>query len=339
MAEEEEERSSAYRSIQVEGTNIILPSYSDRVCVAAVGGGDEYRSTGLWAAGGRLRGGYGGQVIGQSLMAACHTVTDPDLLLLSAHCYFLSPVNFTDPVIYRVSRTKDGRSFSSRSIEVVQGGRIVSHVLASFKKPETNQYTVSHSTSGIPPGVYPPNDDRSDQRELFNKIKEYPFSPIDSYYYFRESEQVKLLAREPIPPRFEATYTHSLSSLSHLCIMMVIVLLYTSRMMLWLRCHGDFPDSCHPNVHRVAIAFLSDFSMPTPLSLKYPGFKGLVTSLDHSIWFHDTVDCDGTWFLHVTNCLQAGDGTSLNSSHMYSENGTLVASCQQQALYRPKSML
>ena len=107
-----------------------------------------------------------------------------------------------------------------------------------------------------------------------------------------------------------------------------------------MKCYGDFPESCTQNEHRVALAFLSDFSMTYPIRLKYPKFEFSITaSLDHSMWFHGPVQCDQMWFLHTVECIQAKEGTSLNSSHMYSEDGTHVATCQQQALFRPKSNL
>lgn len=110
--------------------------------------------------------------------------------------------------------------------------------------------------------------------------------------------------------------------------------------MSWIRCYGDIPQSYTQNHHRVALAFLSDFSMAFPLRLKYPQFTdGFITSLDHSIWFHSHVQCDATWFLQSVQCIRASEGTSLNASHMFSEDGTLVATCQQQALYRLKSNL
>ena len=106
-----------------------------------------------------------------------------------------------------------------------------------------------------------------------------------------------------------------------------------------MQCHGKVPESYTQNHHRVALAFLSDFSMASPLRLKYPEFTpGVMTSLDHSIWFHGPVHCND-WFLHSVQCVQASEGTSLNASHMFSEDGALVATCQQQALYRMKSNL
>ena len=156
-----------------------------------------------------LKSAYGGQVVGQALMAACHTVADPDLLLLSAHCYFLAPVKTNEHVKYRVTRTKDGRSFASRSVETLQGGRVVSHTLASFKRPEATPISLSHSSGGIPPGVFPPDDPRQDQERLvFNKrLDVLSSSPFDAYYCIRQSDQEKLLAREPIQPRFVASPT------------------------------------------------------------------------------------------------------------------------------------
>ena len=110
-------------------------------------------------------------------------------------------------------------------------------------------------------------------------------------------------------------------------------------MLSWIRCHGEFPQSCSQNEHRVYLAFLSDYALAFPLKLKYPGFRGFMTSLDHTIWFHGPVYCQNNWFLLDTKCVQAEGGLSLNSCRIFSEDGTVVASCQQQALYRLNSKL
>ena len=172
-------------------------------------GEDEFVNKILWQ-GGRtvpLRAAYGGQILGQSLMAACHTVADPDLLLLSAHCYFMSPVKLSSPVTYCVTRTKDGRAFSMRAVQVLQEGKVVSHCLASFKKPEpTNSLILSHSPAGMPSGVYSPDDPRQDahskEKLVFNHWLSLSTSPFDSYYVFRDSDQEKILAGEPLEPRY-----------------------------------------------------------------------------------------------------------------------------------------
>ena len=167
-------------------------------------GEDEFVNTLLWqgAEKFKLRTAYGGQILSQALMAACHTVSDPDLLLLSAHCYFMSPVKMTLPITYHVTRTKDGRMFSTRAVQVLQEGKVLSHCLASFKRAETNSPALSHSPTTIPLGVYPPDDPRNDKGKLmFNRRIELATGPFDSYYCFRDSDQEKLLAGEPLEPR------------------------------------------------------------------------------------------------------------------------------------------
>ena len=163
-------------------------------------GEDEFTSNVLWDGGEyKLRSAYGGQLVGQALMAACHTVGDPELLLISAHCYFLSPAKTNQGITYRVSRTKDGRFFSLRSVQALQEGKVVTQILASFKRPETRPHSLSHSPGGIPPGIFPPEDPRQDH--FFNKQLKMSTSPLDVYYSFRKTDQEKLLAREPLPPR------------------------------------------------------------------------------------------------------------------------------------------
>ena len=160
-----------------------------------------------------MRAAYGGQVFGQALMSACHTINDPEMLLLSAHHYFMSPTNTSLPVTYHVSRTKDGRIFNTRSIQAIQEGKVVSHCLASFKRPEVNSLQLSHSPlETIPPGVYSPDDPRQDQEKLiFNKRLEYSSIPFESYYCFRGSDQAHVLAKEPLEPRLsQATLIYTL---------------------------------------------------------------------------------------------------------------------------------
>ena len=53
---------------------------------------------------------YGGQIIGQAMVAASHTVEGraPH----SLHAYFLLPGDMALPVVYEVDRLRDGSSFS-----------------------------------------------------------------------------------------------------------------------------------------------------------------------------------------------------------------------------------
>ena len=94
------------------------------------------------------------------------------------------------------------------------------------------------------------------------------------------------------------TFTHSLwykcsPLLSH----------YVCRGLLWAKSTLSSADS--QNRHRAALAYASDASMAGVIMFKYPGMKtGLITSLDHSISFHESVQSD-KWHLFVTECERA----------------------------------
>ena len=66
-----------------------------------------YQSKNLWRPKG-ARGVFGGQVVGQALMAALKTVED-DYLMHSLHSYFLLPGDASRPIIYSVKRVRDGK--------------------------------------------------------------------------------------------------------------------------------------------------------------------------------------------------------------------------------------
>ena len=63
---------------------------------------------------------FGGQVLGQALMAACATVEGR--LVHSLHAYFLRRGDFNAPIVYEVDRSRDGASFSSRRVVAIQHG-------------------------------------------------------------------------------------------------------------------------------------------------------------------------------------------------------------------------
>src|ERR1700742_2235172 len=68
---------------------------------------------------GRIQRVYGGQVLGQALMAATRTV-DPARTCHSLHAYFLRPGDPKTPILYKVDRARDGRSFSTRRVVAIQ---------------------------------------------------------------------------------------------------------------------------------------------------------------------------------------------------------------------------
>src|SRR3989442_4613595 len=80
---------------------------------------------------------FGGQVIGQALVAACRTVDDvsgrpPH----SLHAYFLLAGDTKVPIVYEVDRIRDGKSFTTRRVVAIQHGRAIFNLQASFHVAE-----------------------------------------------------------------------------------------------------------------------------------------------------------------------------------------------------------
>src|ERR671928_1577621 len=77
---------------------------------------------------------FGGQVVGQALVAACRTVEGRQPH--SLHGYFLLPGDPKVPIIYEVDRIRDGRSFTTRRAVAIQHGQPIFHLSASFHRAE-----------------------------------------------------------------------------------------------------------------------------------------------------------------------------------------------------------
>ena len=77
---------------------------------------------------------FGGQVLGQALMAAYATIEGR--VVHSLHAYFLRRGDFNLPIVYQVDRSRDGQSFSSRRVIAIQNGEQIFTFSASFQEPE-----------------------------------------------------------------------------------------------------------------------------------------------------------------------------------------------------------
>ena len=82
---------------------------------------------------------FGGQVLGQALMAAARTVDGH--AAHSLHGYFLRAGDKAAPIVYDVDRIRDGASFTMRRVVAIQHGKTIFHMSASFHRREEG---VSH---------------------------------------------------------------------------------------------------------------------------------------------------------------------------------------------------
>lgn len=117
-------------------------------------GDDRFVTANLVTNGGFL---YGGQLLAQALMAACRTV-EADRIPHSLHAYFIAGGRSTEPIEFRVTRDRDGRSYSARSVAAVQDGRVLLNMLVSFQVPEDGIEAQGDALADVPrpPADYVP---------------------------------------------------------------------------------------------------------------------------------------------------------------------------------------
>jgi len=121
---------------------------------------------------------YGGQVAAQALRAAASTVPE-GRLPNSLHGYFLRPGRATRPVILRVARDRDGRSFSARHVVALQNGEVIFSMSASFHTPEEGP---AFSLDRARPGISPEELDESQMVSRFEPMLHLrPLPPIRPY--------------------------------------------------------------------------------------------------------------------------------------------------------------
>ena len=77
---------------------------------------------------------FGGQVLGQALVAATATVENRQVH--SLHAYFLRRGDFNLPIVYEVDRAWDGKHFATRRVVAIQNGQQIFNMSASFQIPE-----------------------------------------------------------------------------------------------------------------------------------------------------------------------------------------------------------
>jgi hypothetical protein len=106
---------------------------------------------------------FGGQVIAQALQAAQRSTEAPKIAH-SLHAYFMRPGDEDFPIIYRVVRDFEGKSFATRRAIAIQRGKPILNMAASFQAPEEG---LTHQDAM--PDVPPPEELRS-EREMRGEV-------------------------------------------------------------------------------------------------------------------------------------------------------------------------
>jgi acyl-CoA thioesterase-2 len=247
---------------------------------------------------------FGGQVIAQALVAAGRTVP-ADRPVHSLHAYFLRPGDPTVPLLLRVDRIRDGGSFTTRRVNVVQHGESILHLSASFHRPEPG---FSHQVAVL---------DAPPPESLPTTLERLEGNPA------AEGWIEELILRHPVELRFVDGPP------------LAAVAPQEPHQQLWFRATDPLGDD--PLIHAAAVAYASDLSLLSSVLLAHgeSWSKGefMGTSLDHAMWFHGEVRAD-EWLLYDQESPWSGRGRGLTRGSILTRGGRLVASVVQEGLIR-----
>lgn len=249
---------------------------------------------------------FGGQVLGQALMAASRTVEGRNVH--SLHAYFLRRGDFEAPIVYEVDRARDGGSFSNRRVIAVQHGEQIFNMTSSFQVPEDG---LEHQ-SDIP--IVPPPEELEDLIDLIKPewieklplrirrmlTRERPFEvkPVETPHFLLNE------TKDPIK--------HS-----------------------WIRAKGNMPNDIV--MHQALLAYVSDYDLLTtailPHGTNLMQNKFQMASLDHAMWFHNTASVD-QWMLFAYESPRSNASRGFARAQIFSRDGVLIASTAQEGLMR-----
>lgn len=246
---------------------------------------------------------YGGQVLGQALVAAQRTV-DADRPVHSLHGYFLRAGDSNEPITFAVERLRDGRSFSARRTHALQSGRPILSMIASFQSP----------SEGLDHQVDMP--EVPDPGSLPTLVERYAGYDSPAARYWARHRPVDLRHVEP-PVFLDPAEDHR------------------DRQSVWMRAVGALPDD--PQLHAAVLVYASDYTLLEPVLRRHgrtysePGMR--MASLDHAMWWHRPVRAD-EWLLYTQESPSASGARGLGLGRIYGRNGRLACTVAQEGMIR-----
>jgi acyl-CoA thioesterase-2 len=250
---------------------------------------------------------FGGQVIGQALVAAYRTVNGR--AAHSLHGYFLRAGDPAVPIIYNVDRIRDGGSFSTRRVVAVQHGQAIFSMAASFHKPEPG---LTHQIKM--PNV-PPPDTLPSEAELKKRLIDRLPPQVRTYW-----ERERPIELRPVD------ITRYLSQEKR-----------AATQQVWIRANGTLGDDLALN--QCVLAYASDFTLLDTALIAHGRFifdpSLMLASLDHAVWFHRHFRAD-EWLLYAQDSPSSGGGRAFCRGSLFTLSGELVASTAQEGLVRER---
>ncbi len=251
---------------------------------------------------------FGGQVVGQALVAATRTVKDR--FAHSLHGYFLRPGDPSIPIIYEVDRARDGRSFTTRRVVAIQHGRPIFTMSVSFQVDEDG---FDHQFDMI---NVPQPEDLPDETEQKAKLM------------YQMPEHIRKFWQRDRPIEFRPVQFRNFNEPQK----------QPPIQNLWFRTTSN--PAADRALNQCILAYASDMTL-IDTSLLPHGRSFLdrdlqLASLDHAIWFHRSFQFDD-WMLYAQDSPSASGSRGFNRGSIYDRTGRLIASIAQEGLIRQRN--
>jgi acyl-CoA thioesterase-2 len=248
---------------------------------------------------------FGGQVVGQALSAAHHTVDGRRAH--SLHAYFLRRGDITAPIVYEVDRSRDGGSFSVRRVVAIQHGRPIFNLAASFQEPE----------AGL--------EHQADMPEVAGPDGLQDLTEVDAEILQKIPEKMRRFLTDKRPFEFRPVQPVNFA----------VPVKQEPARQVWIKAVDELPND--PDLHQNLLAYVSDYELLGTSTLPHglPFGRGLVqmASLDHALWFHREFRVD-EWLLYSLDSPNASGARGFARGQFFTQDGMLVASSAQEGLVR-----
>jgi len=247
---------------------------------------------------------FGGQVLGQALVAAGRTV-ETGIHPNSTHARFLRAPNPQEPIVYQVTRVRDGASYMNRDVRATQSiGEVLSMSL-SFHRLETGfEHTIAMPSVPDPESLVP----------FIERMEPYT-ERLSQWFQRPRAVEVRYVGMPP----WEA-FDHGETPQDS---------------QVWMR--AEHLESDDPLIHAAALMYASDMTILDSAvmrhGLAWDPHRVRAATLDHGMWFHASVRAD-SWFLYDQVCPWTGNGRALATGAMYSQTGTRLATVFQEGVLR-----
>ncbi len=252
---------------------------------------------------------FGGQVIGQALVAACRTVDVNNRPPHSLHAYFLLGGDPKVPIIYDVDRIRDGKSFTTRTVKAIQHGQAIFSMSVSFHVEEAG---FNHQAK-MP--VVPAPEQLPSEAQIRQSV--LPTMPEPVRRFFERERPIELRPVE---------YDRYLGKKAE-----------DAKFNIWIRCIGRLPDDAA--IHQCVLAYASDMALLDAALIPHGRSifdrRIMAASLDHALWFHRPFRAD-EWLLYAQDSPNSFGARGFSRGSIFAADGTLIASVAQEGLVRER---